>query len=268
MTIDAWNPKSFGAEISEVLTTHSKLIFEYHTEDRRLMDEHLNSSPYQSLQPNHLFPEYQYFHENTLAPIVAKSRIRAWHYTRLTDEEADAIRQELVPSSLEYLRYRLNNLVAKNVLKENEAETIFAQSPFHKQSNRAGYLCTTIIPLSHFDSGVEPLLKSWGGESAYFWITDKGVAKNLKSLGTPRIIEIETALTDKLNGYKVAETFLFAWARQLGAQVTLSGCDLFIRECIDTAKVLHIHTEGDSSFEAIGTDYPVSVGKLLEDENE
>lgn len=228
------------------------------------MNEHLNSYPYQSLQPNYLFPEYQHFHENTLAPIVAKSRIRVWHYTRLTDEEAGAMRQKLVPSSLEYLRCRLNNLVAKNLLNENEADTIFAQSPFHKQSNRAGYLCTTIIPLPHLDSGVKPLLNSWGGESAYFWISDKGIAKTLESLGTPRVIEIETTLTDNLNGYKVAQTFLAAWARLLGAPATLSGCDLFIKECIDTAKVLRVHTEGDSSFRAIGMDYPVGVGKLVE----
>jgi hypothetical protein len=268
VTIDAWDPKTFGAEISASLTEHSKLIFDYHVEDRRLMDEHLNSSPYQSLKSNRLFPAYQDFHENTLAPIVARSRIRAWHYTRLTDEEADAMHQQLVPSSLEYLRYRLSNLVEKNLLTQDDAETVFAQSPFHKQSNRAGCLCVTIIPLSHCDGGVELLLESWGGESAYFRLTDEGVAKALKSLGTPRIIEIETAVTDKLNGYKVAKTVLAAWARQLGAPVTLSGCDLFIEECIDTAEVLRIHAKGDNFFEAIGTTYPEGVGALSKDDNE
>lgn len=201
MTIDAWDPKTFGAEISAALAEQSKLIFDYHVEDRRLMDEHLNSSPYQSLKPNRLFTTYQNFHENTLAPIVARSRIRVWHYTRLTDEEADAMHQQIVPSSLEYLRYRLSNLVAKDLLTQDDADTVFAQSPFHQQSNRAGCLCATTIPLSHCDCGVELLLESWGGESSYFWLCDERIAKTLNSLGTPRIIEIETALTDRLNGY-------------------------------------------------------------------
>lgn len=182
MTVDAWDPKTFGAEISAALTEHSKLIFDYHVEDRRLMDEHLHSSPYQSLKPNRLFPAYQDFHENTLAPMVARTRIRAWHYTRLTDEEADAMLQQLVPSSLEYLRYRLNNLVSKNLLTQEAAETVFAQSPIHKQSNRAGCLCATILPLSDDDGGVELLLENWGGESAYFWLSDEGLAKALKSI--------------------------------------------------------------------------------------
>jgi len=157
--------------------------------------------------------------------------------------------------------------VEHSLLTQEDAETVFDQSPFHQQSNRAGCLCATVIPLSHCDGDVKLLLESWGGESAYFWLSDERVAETLKSIGTPRIIEIETALTDKLNGYQVAATVLAAWARKLGAPAALSGCDLFIRECIDTAKVLRVHTKGDNSFEAVRTTYPVGVGALLEENN-
>lgn len=263
MTIDAWNPQTFADEIATVLTEYSRLILDYYVENRKLMDEHLNRSTYQSLKPNPHSRAFQEFHENVLAPTVARSRIRAWHYTRLTDDEADAMSRKLVPSSLKHLRYRLNNLVANNLLTHDDADTVFAHSPYHKQSVRAGCICTTIIPLSHYDSGVEPLLESWGGESAYFWLTDEGVAKKLRTLGTPRIIEIETALADNLNGYKVAKTFLDAWAKKLGAPTAISGCDLFIKESIGTAKVLRIHSDGGNSFEAVGTVYPEGIAALV-----
>lgn len=266
MIIDTWDPKTFGAEITAALTDHSRLVFDYHVEDRRLMDEHLHSSPYQSLKPNQNFSAYQELREQTLAPILARSRIRAWHYTRLTDDEADSMHKQLVLTSLDFLRNRLSNLVAKNLLTQDDAETVFVQSPFHEQLDlRAGHLCATVTPLPRCYIGVVPLLESWGGESAYFWLSDERIATTLKSVGTPRIVEIETALSDNLNGYKVAETVLNAWARQLGVSATLSGCDLFITECIDTAKVIRIHTEGDGCFEAVATVYPEGVGALLDE---
>jgi hypothetical protein len=87
----------------------------------------------------------------------------------------------------------------------------------------------------------------------------------LRSVGTPRIVEIETALSDKLNGYSVGKSVLNAWARLLDVPVTLSECDLCITECIDTAKVIRIHTEGDGCFEAVATVYPEGVGALLDE---
>ena len=263
--IDTWNPKTFSTEIIAVLEKNSKLVFNYHVEDKRLMEEYSNSSSYQSLQNNHFSYAYNQLHERTLAPILSNSRIRTWHYTRLLDDEVDAMHKQLVPSSLDYLQQRLSKLVAKDLLTQDDADAVFAHSPFHNQNRiRARQLCTTIIPVSHDDCGVEPLLDCWGGESAYFWLSDHPrIVTILKNIGTPRIIEIETNLTDKNNGFSVSDTVLKAWARQLGVQVTLSGCDLFVQECISTAKVMRIHTKGDGNFETVAKMYPENVGVLL-----
>nr|WP_315484590.1 hypothetical protein [uncultured Undibacterium sp.] len=264
MIIDACNSKTFGTEITKTLIDNSELIFKYQTEDRQLMDEHLNSSPYQSLKPNCHFSAYQEFREQTLTPILATSRIRVWHYTRLTNDEADAMQKQLVLSCLDSLRLRLDNLVEKNLLTQIDSETVFSQSPFHKQfDNRVGLLSTIIIPLSPCDSRVTLLLESWGSESAYFWLSDKRIASILKKIGTPRVIEIETSLSGQLNAHSVTETILNAWAKHLGLPIKVSGCDLFITECINTAKVLRIHTEGDSCFETMATTYPKGSGALL-----
>lgn len=264
--IDAWNPRTYSGEITLVLSDYSEIILKYHEEDRRLMDEHLNSSPYQSLKSNRFFSAYREFQEQTLAPILASSRIRVWHYARLMDEEVDTMRQRLVPSSLDYLRCRLDNLVAKTLLTPEDAEIVFDASPFHKQlENRTGRLWTTIIPLPPSDSGVIPLLESWGGESAYFWLSNERIVIKLKNLGAPRIVELETALTDNRNGYSVSEIVLKSWAKQLGAPVLLLGRDLAITHCIFTAKVLRIHTKGEDSFGAVATVYPEGVSELLEE---
>jgi len=93
--IDPWDPKSFSVEINHVLNEYSELIFNYFSENLRLMEEHLNSSPYQSLKSNKFYLAYSYFQENTLTPILENSRIRVWHYTRLTDDEVDMMWQKL-----------------------------------------------------------------------------------------------------------------------------------------------------------------------------
>jgi hypothetical protein len=262
--LDSWNPKTFSAEICSALSDHSELIRNYCEEDRKLMEEHLNSSPYQSLKSNQFHLAYSDLREQILAPILASSRIRVWHYTRLTDDEADSMRQQLALSTLDHLKDRLETLVASTLLTRDEAEIIYAESPFHAQLNiRTGRLWTTNIPLPPGDSGVLLLLESWGGESAYFWLSNKMIAAKLKKVGSPRIVELETALSDNLNGYSVSDTVLKAWAKKLGIPVQLSGCDLPITNCIDTAKVVRVHTKGDSSFEAVATAYPEDARALL-----
>jgi len=262
--IDSWNPKTFSAEICSALSDQSELVRNYHEEDRKLMEEPLNSSPYQSLKSNRFHSAYSELREKILTPILASSRIRVWHYTRLTDDEVDSMRQQLVLSSLYYLKDRIENLVTNTLLTHEEAEIIYAESPFHSHLNyRTGRLWATNIPLPPSYSGVVPLLESWGGESAYFWLSNEMIAAKLKQVGSPRIVELETALSDNLNGYSVSDTVLKAWAKKLGVPVLLSGCDLSVSNCIDTAKVVRVHTKGDSSFQAVATAYPKGACALL-----
>ncbi len=258
--IDLWNPNTFSVELQRTLTAESQLIFDYHSEACRLMDEHLNSSPYQSLKPNRFSSYYLWFQEHDLTPILAEARIRTWHYARLLDHEVDEMQQRLIPSSLEFLQKRLHDLVAKELLSEEEADKVFQESPFQSQEDiRSGRLWTVTVPLHHSDGGVSPLLGSWGGESAYFWLSDKTLAAKLKSFGLSRILEIEAALLDGLNAFSASNTVLEAWAKKLGVSVVPTGCDLAITNCLGTAKLVRVHTEGESTFDAVAKTYPESV---------
>lgn len=258
--IDLWNPDTFSTELQRALKAKSQLVYDYHSEERRLMDEHLNSSPYQSLKPNRFSSEYLWFQEHKLTPILTETRIRVWHYARLLDHEVNAMQRDLVPSSLEFLQKRLHELVAMELLSQKEAGKVFQESPFHSQEDiRCGRLWTVTVPLHHSNGGVSPLLGSWGGESAYFRLSDRSLGAKLKNIGLPRILEIETELSDGLNAFSASSTVLEAWARKLGASVVPAGCDLAITECLGTAKIVRVHTEGESAFVDVGKTYPEGI---------
>ncbi len=262
--MDSWNPKTFDAELCEVLTDYSDLITEYYHEAQRLMDEHRSSVPYESLKPNQYYADYLTLCERTVTPLLSDRRIRVWHYTRLLDDEVSSIQRKLEPSTLASLKQRLEMLTKQGLLTLEEAEIVYSQSPFQTQDElRSNRVCTVTVPLHPNDHSVELLLESWGGESAYFWLTNKSVAEKLKNIGTPRIVEIETALRDKLNAFSVAETVIQAWAINLGFCVEGLGRDLTIMGCMDTAQVLRVHTAGDGVFEKIGKTYPNGCDKLL-----
>jgi len=259
-----WDPETFNSEVMSALDNHSELISDYFREDIRLMDEHLTSSPYQSLKPNRFSYAFSDFKENVLTPILKYNRIIVWHYTRLTDDEVEMMRRRLMPSTLDYLETRLKLLVSKGLLTYEESQVVFKQSPFHKQEqNRSGMLWTTTTPEPTTDYGVEPFLNNWGGESSHFCLTDEGLKTKLKEIGLARVIEIETDLTDGLNAFSVSETVLEAWAKKLDMNVAPSGTDLSIKSSVNKAKVVKIHTEGEGSFNDLAETYPKNVQKLL-----
>jgi hypothetical protein len=259
-----WDPKSFNYEIVSVLGNHSELISDYFSEDIRLMNEHLSSSPYQSLKSNRFNYAFSDFKENVLTPILKHNRIIVWHYTRLTDDEVEMMCKRLMTSTLDYLKLRLELLVSKGLLTYEESQVVFKQSPFHNQErNRSGMLWTTTTPEPTTDMGVEPLLNSWGGESAYFWLTDEGLKTKLKEIGLPRVIEIEVELTDGLNAFSVSETVLEAWAKKLGISIAPSGTDLSIKSSVNKAKVVKVHTKGENSFNDLAESYPKNSQALL-----
>lgn len=263
--MDSWNPNTFDVRLLDVLNKSSELIAAYHREDRRLMDEHLNSEPYESLKSNQYASEYLSLREYVIAPLMKEQRIRVWHYTRLTNDEAVSIKRKLEPSTLAGLRGRLDMLIQQSALTQDETDIIYRESPFHAQEKiRSNRFFSVNIPLPPDDHGVEPLLTSWGGESSYFGLSDKTLAVKLKTIGIPRIIEIETALRDRLNAFSVAETVIQSWANYLKLPVLPLGTDLAITNCLMEARVLKVHTKGDGIFETVGRDYPDGVAILQE----
>lgn len=144
----------------------------------------------------------------------------------------------------------------KRLLTQNEIDTIFQESPFQTQKDiRSDRFWAVTIPVPPEESGVKPLLESWGGESAYFHLRNEDIEEKLKSIGQPRIVEVETHLHDFHSAYNVAPDVSRAWAASKDIAVKTEGCDLAIKDC-QAVRVLKIHTEGDGIFERVGKTYP------------
>ncbi|MEY8099063.1 hypothetical protein AB9F29_16800 [Falsihalocynthiibacter sp. S25ZX9] len=262
--MDLWNPETFDAALCETLTTHSDLVSDYFAEELHVMNEHLNSDPYESLKSNKYYENYLSLIEHTLTPLLNERRIRVWHYTRLLDDEVAAMQKKLKPSTILGLRQRLDSLVLKGLLTLQESQIVYNESPLHAQeSTRSHQVCTIAVPSAPDYSSVVPLLESWGGESAYFWLSDETVLAKLKTIGTPRIVEIETGLGDSSNAFSAAKTAAQAWARTLGVAVDVSVIAVTIKECLGTARVLRVHTADYGVFEGVATTYPSGCGRLL-----
>jgi len=239
---------------------------EYFRENKRLMDEHLNSNPYESLKPNEYSSAYYGVLENMITPMLADRTIRVWHYTRLLDDEVLSMKQRIAPSTLDSLKQRLDALKRKQLLSKHEVDIIFQESPVQAQEDiRAGRFWSVTIPMPAGNCGVKPLLESWGGESAYSWLSDEVIANKLKNIGLPRIVEVETQLRDKFNAYSVAKTASMAWAVSLGVPLTIEGTDLAITGCIESAYVLKVHTIEDEIFGEVAKTYPDGCNTLFND---
>ena len=57
--MDSWNPETFDSELRQMLERNSELIATYFEEYKCLMDENLNSDPYESLKPNKYFYRFK-----------------------------------------------------------------------------------------------------------------------------------------------------------------------------------------------------------------
>lgn len=254
--IDIWNPETFDAELFTLFDENSELTTEYWQLDRQSIDEHRNSQPYQSLKPNPLAAEYSNLQEFRVAPFLGARTIRVWHYTRLLNEEVNYMEEKLALSTLDGLRERLDLLVRIGHLSEDEASSIYKQSPFQTQEVRSNKLYAVTAPLSTSDRGVEPFLESWGGESAYFCLQQPEILEKLKKIGKPRVVEIAVSGHDDLTAYSLAGIALRGWARKKGIGTEPLHQDFTIRQNIQSAKVVKVNSEGEKSFVEIGLEYP------------
>ena len=262
--VDCWDVKGFDSELSGYLEDNAQLILDYFKEDRRLLNECLASDPYESMGSNRYSADFQHFKEHILTPAMRTRKIRVWHYTRMLDWEVVAMQSQLSPASLEGLKARLSKLVQDGVLSSAESAVIYDSSPYHDQAKaRLGKVWTTVLPLPVHDHGVEPLLESWGGEGAYFWLRDQAISQKLRTIGAPRIVEIETSPSTNIDAWSVSETIIRSFGNSLGLDLLIEGCDLAIREDFDKSAVLRIHTEGDETFKAVGNSYPLHSGAIL-----
>lgn len=131
------------------------------------------------------------------AEILAPETLRAYHCTRLTDAEVEAIRDDgLAGSSEELVTRKLTAVHAEGLLTEGERSLLQARNVLSEtsQQTRRGQVCVLIgrNALDEDSDGIAYLLERWGGELTY-WLHqhDQEMITKLQSIGRPAVAVVD-----------------------------------------------------------------------------
>lgn len=256
--IDVWDIDTFDADLRGDLDCHADLISDYILTSRRQWLEREASDRRMPYPENPYEGEFLAVTEHVMG-LMEQRTIRAWHYTRMTDAEIEALRRDGIHlSTLDAIRARLAAQVGAKSFSQDIADRLFADSPFQSDQlgSRSNKFWMVSHPINVKDSGVELLLESWGGEAAYFWQRDEALQQMLKSVGRPRVLEIAMPLGHSRHGYSAAEAVVATYGRTLGCNPDKKVFDLYTHQALGPEHLLAVHSEGDARYSALGLDYP------------
>jgi hypothetical protein len=256
--IDVWNLATFDNELLALLQSHGDVLVEYELTDRKNYQEQQVADQWVPLKENPYAADRMYILENMVMPAMEQRTIRAWHYTRLTDEEAAFLKADGVyMSDVADIRRRLDAQVAAGTLTVEIANAIYWESPFHAQADaRSGKFWMVSHPFAATDGGVELLLQHWGGEGVYFWLKDPAHIELVQGIGRPRIIELAVPLSVTTSAYSSAKAVVATYVASLGGKPDWPVFDLYATSALGADAVLDLHSEGDPNFAAMADGYP------------
>lgn len=259
--IDVWNTHTFDPDLLEFLEPNARLVRAYFDTDKDIFISYdlARGHPRPTIRPQNPHASGFYGLLEDAGQLMTQRTIRAFHYTRLTDDEvADLSVSGVHLSTPEALLRRFNALVTSSCLLNTIAESLYAQSPFYSDQRdaRTGKFWMTSHPVVPGDSGVAPLMKHWGGEVASMWVSDPKLLAPLQEIGSARIVEVAVPLAATLHGYSAAKAVVATFGRSLGSIPEKGAFDLYANQALPPSAVLAVHTEGDPAFAAMGRTYP------------
>ena len=259
--IDVWSANTFDSVLLKFLTSKADLVRAYFDTDRDIFLSYDlgRGQPRPMMRPDNPYAPDFYSLLDTADELMAARTIRAFHYTRLTDDEVtDLSRSGIHLSTPATLLRRFNTLVTSAVLPRAIADSLYAQSPFHSDQReaRAGKFWMVSHPTPPEDGGVVPLMKHWGGEVASMWVSDPGLLAPLQAIGRARILEVAVPLALTRHSYAAGKAVVATFGRSVGAIPEKGAFDLYIDQALPPSAVLSVHTEGDPAYTAVGTTYP------------
>jgi hypothetical protein len=259
--IDVWSVETFDAELVELLSAEADMIRAYMERDLAIFRTfEIATGPDRPLfRPcNDHAAAFMALKERVMS-LMAKRTIRAWHYTRLSDAEADALRANgVILSTIDTLKARLAARVYAGEMSRATADAALRASPFHsdQRGSRSNKFWMVSHPVEIDDSGVEPLMAHWGGEVAHFWLKDADRLAILATVGKRSIVELAVPLSATDHAYSAAEAVVAAFGRSLGGIPESRAFDLFAEEPLPGSAILAIHRDGDPNFGAMARSYP------------
>jgi hypothetical protein len=270
--IDVWDSATFDAELLDQLESEAGWILRYFETDQRIFLEHDLGRNRSIVRPENPYAERFLRITEAITRAMDERTIRAWHYTRLTDAEDEALRLDGVHlSTPETLQRRLAAVVAAGAISSEAASQLYAQSPLHSQQHetRVNRFWMTSHPINVEDGGVEPLMSHWGGEAASMWVRDEALLAPLSRIGRPRVIELAVPVISADCAFSAARAVIATFARLRGGTPDKLSFDLRVMSPLPPLAVLAVHTEGEPAFEGMGRSYPagfvdVAIGRWKE----
>jgi hypothetical protein len=119
--------------------------------------------------------------------------LRAWHCTRLTDQEAQAIlAQGMQPPNPAILSTRIDAVVADGRVSAEIAREWKARNQVHETYRRDRIWWCFYPPRESGEGGISALLGNWGGEALYnTHESDPVTGPPLRRIGTPSLVEAD-----------------------------------------------------------------------------
>jgi hypothetical protein len=145
--IDVWDVQTLDSELLLRLETRADLIRAYFEADHEIRPRPGTVD----LAPENLPATDFYELLDAIGQDIGTRTIRAFHYTRLTEDEVASLLQNGIHvSTPETLRPRLDVIVAWGGLTRADAARLYAESPFHSDQRRvrSGKFWLTSHPLA------------------------------------------------------------------------------------------------------------------------
>lgn len=257
--IDVWNLETFDTELRVKLEADADDIRNFMLKSSELCFE-WEASDYTKPYPENPYAGVFKLMTEQVVELMKARVIRAWHYSRMTDAELEKLVQGGVyTSTLDNIRLRLDAQVNAGALTQEAADKLFADSPYQnceQRSARSNKFWMVSHPVETSDGRVKPLLESWGGEALYFCQKSEELKLILRSLGKPRVIEIALPLEFSRHSFPAAKAVIATFGRSLGCDREKKDFDLYTHQSLGPDHILEVHSEGDSSFIAMGCEYP------------
>ncbi|WP_320196561.1 hypothetical protein RMR10_025190 (plasmid) [Agrobacterium rosae] len=256
--IDVWNIETFDSGLMTELDANKDLLCSYEQTAKADYREQQASKEWLPHKENPYAAERQAILEEIIMPMMEQRIIRAWHHTRLTDDETRLLKANGVyTSDLTTIRKRLDAQVVAGVISAEVADAMYGSSPFYSQKEaRSGKFWMTSQPYQPGHHGVELLLGHWGGEGVYFWLEDDEHIKLVQSIGRPRIIEIAIPLGLTTSAYSATKAVIAAFVKAHGCEPDGGVFDLYATTALGPDAVLNVLTEGDPDFGSVARGYP------------
>lgn len=242
--VDMADIATFDLGLLATLDQHASTIRDYM---KTAHDHHIERKASDRKTPYPYNPHTQQFHAlcQIVGNMMRERMIRAWHYTRLTEDEVSFLRERgIYLSTIESLRERLERQVTAGTLDPETAERLFLDSPLQGKDHewRSDQFWLVSHSLAIDDCRVEPLMENWGGEAIYCGQRDQDTLAQLSRIGRPRVLEISVPLASTIYSVEAADAVIATFGRELGCQCDDAAFDFYVNRPLGPEHILKIHS--------------------------